>query len=121
MPTILVVDDSLIGRHVVEAMLSSLGYNLEFAVDGQDAYNKAVEIKPDIIILDIMMPYIDGIEVTKLIREHEQISKTPIIIFTALDDRDTKIRAVKAGANKVLVKPLKKAILQETIQRILNL
>lgn len=120
MTTILVVDDSLIGRHVVEAMLSSLSYNLEFAVDGQEALDKAIELKPTLIILDIMMPKIDGIEVTKLIRKHEVISETPIIIFTALDDKDTKNRALKAGANCVLVKPIRKTLLKETIEAILD-
>jgi len=120
MTTILVVDDSLIGRHVVEAMLSSLSYNLEFAVDGQEALDKAIELKPTLIILDIMMPKIDGIEVTKLIRKHEVISETPIIIFTALDDKDTKNRALKAGANSVLVKPIRKMLLKETIEAILD-
>ncbi|MDX9770681.1 MAG: response regulator [Tenuifilaceae bacterium] len=120
MTTILVVDDSLIGRHVVEAMLSSLSYNLEFAVDGQEALDKAIELKPTLIILDIMMPKIDGIEVTKLIRKHEVISETPIIIFTALDDKDTKNRALKAGANSVLVKPIRKTLLKETIEAILD-
>ena len=62
MNTVLIVDDSLIGRHVVEAMLSDRNVSLEFAAEGQEAYDKAVALKPDLIILDIMMPKIDGIE-----------------------------------------------------------
>lgn len=120
MNKVLVVDDSIIGRHVVEAMLSDGKVCLEFAVDGQEAYNKAVELKPDLIVLDIMMPKIDGIEVAHMIRAHEDIKSTPIIILTALDDKDTRSRAIKAGANEVLVKPLKKSILHETIQNVMG-
>lgn len=120
MNTVLIVDDSLIGRHVVEAMLSDRNVCLEFAAEGQEAYDKAVALKPDLIILDIMMPKIDGIEVTLMIRAHEDIKSTPIIILTALDDKDTRNRAIKAGANEVLVKPLKKSTLHETVQRVMG-
>jgi CheY-like chemotaxis protein len=120
MTNVLIVDDSPIGRHVVEAMLADSNFTLHFAVDGLDAYNKAFSIKPDIIILDIMMPKIDGIEVTKMIRETEGIAKTPIIILTALDDRDTQTRAKKAGANEVLVKPLKQLFFLAVLKRVIQ-
>ncbi len=120
MKTVLIVDDSLIGRHVVEAMLSEGDVRLEFAADGQEAFGKAVALKPDLIILDIMMPKIDGIEVANMIRAHDDIKLTPIIILTALDDKDTRNRALKAGANEVLVKPLKKSTLHETIQSVMG-
>jgi CheY-like chemotaxis protein len=122
MNRVLVVDDSIIGRHVVEGMLSEQHVDIEFAADGQEAYSKAVELKPDLIILDIMMPKIDGIEVAQMIRAHDdiKIKLIPIIILTALDDKDTRNRALKAGANEVLVKPLKKSTLHETIQSVMG-
>lgn len=105
---VLVVDDSPIGRHVMEAMLIDANMELIFASNGKDAYQKAEIEKPDLIILDIMMPHYDGIEVTEMIRNNTKIKNTPILIATALDDRDTKMRAIKAGANDVIYKPISK-------------
>lgn len=120
MLTLLIVDDSPHGRLVIEAMLASLNFKFIFAVDGQDAFDKAVLHKPDLIILDVMMPIYDGIHVTQMIREHSEISKTPILIATALDDSDTRNRALKAGANEVIVKPLTKQKIQSEVNKLVE-
>ena len=109
MPSVLIVDDSDLGRVVLGGMFSGSNFKtIFFAVNGQDAFDKAITHKPDLIILDVMMPYYDGIEVTRMIREHNDICNTPILIATALDDRETHSRAIKAGANDVVVKPFNK-------------
>jgi len=120
MLTLLIVDDSPYGRLVIEAMLVKTNFNFIFAVDGKDAFEKAVAHKPDIIILDIMMPLYDGIQVTQMIREHSEIGKTPILIATALGDDDTRNRALKAGANELIVKPLTKVQIQREVDKLVN-
>lgn len=122
MPTLLIVDDAPHGRLVIEAMLVSANtdYKFVFAVDGKDAFEKAVLHKPDLIILDVMMPIYDGILVTQMIREHSEIAATPILIATALDDNDTRNRALKAGANEVIVKPLNKVYIQNAVSRLVE-
>jgi CheY-like chemotaxis protein len=118
MLTLLIVDDSPHGRLVIEAMLVNSSYNFVFAVDGKDAYEKAVNHKPDLIILDVMMPIYDGIQVTQMIRENSEIANIPILIATALDDNDTRNRALKAGANEVIVKPLSKNLIQAAVNKL---
>jgi CheY-like chemotaxis protein len=73
--TILIVDDQLSARETLHAVLSNQGYNLVFAVDGPEALQKAAAILPDLIILDIMMPGMDGFEVCEKLRTHPQLAE----------------------------------------------
>lgn len=119
MASVLIVDDSDLGRVVLGGMFSGSNFNtILFAINGQDAYEKAIANKPDLIILDVMMPHLDGIEATRMIREHKETFNTPILIATALDDRETRNRAIKAGANDVIVKPISKIKLVALAERL---
>ncbi|HPX04348.1 MAG TPA: response regulator [Tenuifilaceae bacterium] len=115
MKKVLVAEDSPLSRQIIEAFLSNIEIDLHFAVDGDEAYAKAIEINPDLVILDIMMPGSDGIKVTEMLRERDSLKLTPIIIFTALEDRDTMQRCLKAGATDIIHKPLKRDVLLEKI------
>ncbi len=114
---ILVVDDA-------QAFLKSLAYGLEkddyiidTATDGETAYNKAREEKYDMIILDIMLPKIDGLEVCKKIRE---FSMCPIIILTAKDDDSSKVLGLEYGADDYMTKPYNLLELKARIRAILR-
>lgn len=121
MASVLIVDDSDLGRVVLGGMFSGSNFKtILFAVNGEDAFEKAITHKPDLIILDVMMPYLDGIDVTQMIRLHKEIYNTPILIATALDDRETSLRAIKAGANDVIVKPFNKAKLLALAEKLVN-
>ncbi len=102
---ILIADDEPIGRDLLEAILSPEGYDLIFGCDGEDAYNTAIEHHPDIILLDVMMPKMDGFEICEKLRKIKETAQTPIFLITALDDRDSKIRGIDAGANDYISKP----------------
>ena len=102
---ILIVDDELSGRQTLESVLEGEDYELEMAENGPQAIEKAKKLLPDVILLDIMMPGMTGFEVCQRIRSDPQIAEIPIIVLTALDDRDSLLNALKAGADDFISKP----------------
>ena len=103
--TILIVDDEYSGRETLESILEGEGYNLVMAENGPQAIAKAKSILPDVILLDVMMPGMTGFEVCEKIRNDPQVAEIPIIILTALDDRDSLLTGLKAGADDFISKP----------------
>lgn len=99
---ILVVDDDKNICELLNIYLKNEGYEVVFAYDGSDAVNKAKEEKPDLIVLDVMMPIINGWEACKLIR---QFTNVPIIMLTALDTLENKVQGLNIGADDYIVKP----------------
>ena len=102
---ILIVDDEYIGRETLQSVLEGEGYELEMAENGFQAIEKAKKLLPDVILLDVMMPGMTGFEVCQRIRSDPQIAEIPIIILTALDDRESLLNALKAGADDFISKP----------------
>lgn len=102
---ILIVDDEYIGRETLQSVLEGEGYELEMAENGFQAIEKAKDLLPDVILLDVMMPGMTGFEVCQRIRSDPQIAEIPIIILTALDDRESLLNALKAGADDFISKP----------------
>ena len=103
--TILIVDDEASGRDTLEAILEPEGYILVMAENGYQAIEKAVQIKPDVILLDVMMPGMNGFEVCRRIRSEEQLAEIPILFLTALDDRQSLLNGLEAGADEFISKP----------------
>jgi putative two-component system response regulator len=102
---VLIVDDEYIGRETLQSVLEGEGYELEMAENGFQAIEKAKQLLPDVILLDVMMPGMTGFEVCQRIRSDPQIAEIPIIILTALDDRESLLNALKAGADDFISKP----------------
>jgi len=102
---VLIVDDEDAGRETLQSVLESEGYELEMAENGFQAIEKAKKLLPDVILLDVMMPGMTGFEVCQRIRSDPQIAEIPIIILTALDDRESLLTALKAGADDFIAKP----------------
>ena len=103
--TILIVDDEYSGRETLQSILEGEGYNLVIAENGPQAIAKAKSVLPDVILLDVMMPGMTGFEVCEKIRNDPQVAEIPIIILTALDDRASLLRGLKAGADDYISKP----------------
>lgn len=102
---VLIVDDEYAGRETLQSVLEGEGYQLEMAENGVQAIEKAKRLLPDVILLDIMMPGMTGFEVCERIRSDPQIAEIPIIVLTALDDRESLLTALKAGADDFISKP----------------
>ena len=115
---ILIVDDEPYGRQLLEAILFEENCDLLFAENGQKAMKYINEFLPDIVLLDIMMPEINGFEVCQMIRSNANTSEIPVVLITALDDRDSKKRGLEAGANDYISKPYDR---NEVLAKIKNL
>src|SRR5215212_11139622 len=103
--TILIVDDEEAGRQTLESILEGENYQLVMAENGPQAIEKAKAILPDVILLDVMMPGMTGFEVCERIRNDPPVAEIPIIILTALDDRESLLTGLKAGADDFISKP----------------
>lgn len=102
---VLIVDDEYAGRETLQSVLEGEGYQLEMAENGMQAIEKAKKLLPDVILLDVMMPGMTGFEVCQRIRSDPEIAEIPIIVLTALDDRESLLTALKAGADDFISKP----------------
>ena len=119
--TILIVDDTPVGRDTLEALLYKQGYSLEFASNGPETLVKAEELMPDLILLDVMMPGMNGFEVCTRLRENPLIAEVPVIMVTALDDQSSRVKGIEAGADDFITKPFNRVELRARVKTILRL
>lgn len=104
--SVLVVDDEPIARTLLRLMLVRAGFEVLEAEDGVDALEKVKENPPDLVILDVMMPGMDGFAVCRAIRQNEAVSTLPVIMLSAKTDTDSINQGLDAGADKYLTKPI---------------
>lgn len=120
MPSILAVDDSASMRQMVMFTLKNAGYQVVEAVDGMDAWNKAGQQSFDLVLTDQNMPRLDGIELTRKLRETSQFRSTPILILTTESSDQMKQAGKRAGATGWLVKPFDATKLIEVIEQVIR-
>ena len=120
-PCLLIIDDEPIARHSLEALLTGEGYQLNFAVDGLEGMQKAIELHPDVILLDVMMPAMDGYEVCHRLRSEPSLAEIPILFLTTLDDRYSRLKGLEAGADDFLSKPIDRLELRARLRTITRL
>ncbi|MBK9711883.1 MAG: response regulator [Kouleothrix sp.] len=119
--TILIVDDEPAGRETLAALLRKDDYRLAFASDGPAALERAAALHPDVVLLDVMMPGLDGYQVCRQIRADPQLAEIPIIMVTALDGRESRLAGIDAGADDFLTKPYDRVELRARIRAITRL
>lgn len=114
---VLIVDDDENISEVINMYLKSSGYNTRIALNGKEAQVAYEEYKPDIVLLDVMIPYVDGIDVLKWIRKKEE---TPVIMITAKGDTFDKVLALELGADDYIVKPFEPKELLARVKAVLR-
>jgi two-component system sensor histidine kinase/response regulator len=105
--TILIVDDTAHVRQVLSAMLETYGYDVEVAESGVQALEVVHDVPPDLILLDIMMPGMDGYEVCERLKHDPQTRDIPVIFISALEQTDDKVKAFGVGAVDYIPKPFR--------------
>jgi CheY-like chemotaxis protein len=117
---ILIVDDDLDTLRLVGLMLQKIGYQISAASNGEQGLAKALEERPDLILLDVMMPDMDGYEVTRRLRKNPATVSIPILMFTAKTQLDDKVVGFEVGADDYLTKPTHPTELQAHIKALLS-
>jgi len=118
---ILVADDVPENIEIIQDILNKPQYKIYKAVNGKEALGKMREIRPDILLLDAMMPHMNGFEAAKIIKNDTELRLTPIIMITALDGREDRLRGLEAGVDDFISKPFNVFELQARIANLLKL
>ncbi len=118
---ILVVDDQPRAHIALASLFESEGYRLAFAASGSEGLAMAIQMRPDLILLDVMMPDMDGFEVCRHLRADPRTAEMPLIMVTALDDQRSLLRGIEAGADDFITKPFNRAELRTRVRTITRL
>jgi len=117
---ILIIDDEPELVKAVEVRLKASGYDVEVAYDGKAGIDKAKEVRPDLILLDFVMPMMDGYEVARELMADIEIKQIPIVVLTASQQKDLKARFREIGINAFIVKPFETSDLLNMVNKYLS-
>jgi len=122
-PTAVVVDDDQVIVMLLQHLLSRRGFGVQIATDGRQAVDflETLPEPPTLVLLDVMLPYFDGFEIIKMIREHPTWNSVPIIMLTSKSQEQNIVRALDRGANDYIVKPFRPEELLARIRRLTKL
>ncbi len=117
---ILIVEDDQALRQVLKIHLELLGYDSILAVNGKEAVDLATSHLPDLIVMDIMLPVMDGLQATRLIREHPNTQSTPILAMTAKVTSEDKEECLRSGCDDFIAKPFTSKQLTSIVEKLLD-
>jgi CheY-like chemotaxis protein len=118
--SILIVDDEPMTRDMLRMMLELAGYHIREAEDGLDALRQIETAVPDLVLLDVMMPGLDGFEVCATLRRMPETATLPVIMLSAKSAQESIQRGLAAGANKYLTKPITRQVLIDEIKELIG-
>lgn len=119
MAQILIVDDSPTEAHVLKSMLEKNGFEVETAENGTEGIERAREVQPDLILMDVVMPGLNGFQATRQLTKDPQTSNIPVIIVTTKDQETDRVWGMRQGATDFLTKPVSENTLMEKINAAL--
>ncbi|MCG5500114.1 response regulator [Ectothiorhodospira lacustris] len=120
MARILVVDDSPTELHVISSMLEKHGYTVVTASSGEEGMSRAREVKPDLILMDVVMPGLNGFQATRQLSQDPLTAGIPVIMVTTKDQETDKVWAMRQGARDYIVKPVREKDLIRILKEILS-
>jgi two-component system cell cycle response regulator DivK len=118
-PTVMVVEDYEEARHMISMVLRMSGYVVVEATNGQEAVELARRTRPNVILMDLHLPVLDGLAATRRIREQPETRDVPVVALTAHGTPDYRLKALAAGCNEFLTKPLDFDQLERTLKHLL--
>ena len=116
-PVLLIVDDEPLGLKAMASVFEGQGYEMVLAGSGPEAMQFVETGRPDVILLDVMMPGMDGLETCRRIRLHPGMAEIPILLVTALDDRQSRLEGLESGADDYITKPIDRAEVRARCER----
>ena len=119
MPTVLIAEDNAVNRELLRELLEARGYAVQEAGDGLQALEMMAEFKPDALLVDLNMPVLDGFATLKKIRQDPRLASLPVMAVTASAMRGDQEKALEAGFDSYLSKPIQSSSLYEELRRIL--
>jgi CheY-like chemotaxis protein len=120
MSTILIAEDNLVNRELLREMLEAKNYRVAEARDGKEALAKIDEIKPDLVLLDLNMPVLDGFATIRLIRDHPTFYQIPVLAVTAYAMKEDRERVLGAGFNSYIAKPIDSVVLFKELKKFIS-
>jgi two-component system sensor histidine kinase/response regulator len=120
-PTLLIVDDEERNIRLLKALLAPQNYNLREAMNGEEALQRIAEEPPDMVLLDVMMPKINGFEVCRRLKQDEKTKTIPVILVTALSEKQHRVQALEAGADDFISKPVDQTELTVRVKSLLRI
>jgi twitching motility two-component system response regulator PilH len=120
MPRVLIIDDSAVERTIIAKVMTGMGYNIVEANDGEEGEEKAKSVKPDIIVLDVVMPKKDGFQVCRNLKKAPETANIPIIMITSKDQDSDKFWGMKQGALAYLIKPFNEEDLRSAVEKAMS-
>lgn len=120
MANILIIEDSPTEAHVFKRLLEKRGYNVEISEDAENGMNRAQTLLPDVILMDVVMPGVNGFQATRELRRQQSTSGIPIIMITTKGQETDRIWGIRQGACDYLVKPVKEAALLKSVYNAVN-
>lgn len=118
---ILIIDDEETFCKLLKMNLELDGYcEMSFALNGREGFKLAKKLKPDLILLDLIMPGIDGIAVLEKLKKDEETIQIPVVMLTALDNEESKLKALQSYNDLYLTKPIETSVLKERIEEVLR-
>lgn len=120
MATVLLVEDSPTDQHHYKSVLEKKGYQVETLDDGERCVERTRELKPDVILMDVVMPGVNGFEATRQLARDSETAGIPVIMVTTKDQETDKVWAMRQGARDYLCKPIDDASLVKSIQSVLK-
>lgn len=117
---VLIVDDSPTERHVLEQIMQEAGYEIITAASGEEGVTKAKQELPDLVLMDVVMPGMNGYQATREISKSKETAGIPVIICTSRGADTDKVWGLRQGAQEYLVKPITKQVLLQKVQKIMG-
>lgn len=117
---VLVVDDTATNRQILQVFLNKLGFRVDIAVDGAQAVERFVAGSPDLVLMDVMMPVLDGLQATRNIRSQPETKEIPVIALTAMAMEGDREKVIEAGCDDYATKPIDLPVLLEKMQALLE-